>query len=459
MNRFRKNLIWCGLVAVLTFTLCGQARAQDTPAPVEPNTPVTTVFPHSDQNPWWLSGQVNLIEQAHGSFPAPYTGPNSFLPTSEHALSRVWTIYTGVRLGNGWEALLDVEGAGGSGLSNAFGLAGFTDLDVVRNPTLGNAPYLARLMVRKVIALSNDEVDVTATPLALASRLPARRLEIRAGKLGMVDFFDLNPAGSDSHLQFTNWAIDSNAAYDYAADTRGYTYGVIVEYDTPRWSLRGAEALMPTVANGIVLDWQVAQARGENLEWEVRPTAAWTLRLLGYANHANIGSYSEAIDAFRSGQDATPDIEAHREQGRVKYGLGLNTDYTLPSGVRLFARAGWNSGDTESFAYTEANDTAALGGDVDGSRWNRPNDRVGLAFASNGLSAEHREYLRLGGLGFLLGDGTLRYGRETILETYYTAHLWRGFYASAGAQFIANPGYNRDRGPVFVQSARLHVDF
>ena len=139
-------------------------------------------------------------------------------------------MYTGVRLGHGWEALVDVESAGGRGLSDAFGLAGFTDLDVVRNPSLGETPYLARAMVRKIVALSDDEVDVTPLPLALAARIPARRLEIRAGKFGIVDFFDANAVGSDSHLQFTNWTVDNNGAYDYAADTRGYTYGLLVEY-------------------------------------------------------------------------------------------------------------------------------------------------------------------------------------------------------------------------------------
>ena len=277
--------------------------------------------------------------------------------------------------------------------------------------------------------------------------------------MGIVDLFDINAVGTDSHLQFTNWTVDNNGAYDYAADTRGYTYGLIVEYDTPRWSLRGAEALMPTVANGIVFDSDVARARGENLELELHPASPLVVRLLGYANHANMGSYTEATEAFREGHDPVPTIEAHRQHGRTKYGLGANIEYSFPAGARLFARSGWNSGDTESFAYTEVHDTAAAGGDVTGARWRRRADRLGVAFVSNGLSAPHREYLQLGGLGFLLGDGSLQYGRETILESYYTAHVWRGVSASAGAQFIANPGYNRDRGPVFVQMARLHLEF
>ena len=141
-------------------------------------------------------------------------------------------------------------------------------------------------------------VDATPSAFSLAAHVPARRIEIRAGKLGMADFFDVNAVGSDSHLQFTNWTVDNNGAYDYAADTRGYTYAAIVEYDTPRWSVRFGEALMPTVANGIDMDWHLSRARAENLELELRPATGLVVRLLGYANHANMGSYDEAIRAF-----------------------------------------------------------------------------------------------------------------------------------------------------------------
>lgn len=438
-------------------------RLADAHEPSPPSSadeaPPLTMFPQDDSTWWRVSGQINVIAQGHGSFTSPYSGPHSLQAPAEQAVSRVLTLYTGARLGHGWEAIADIESAGGRGLSDAFGLAGFTNLDVVRNPALGSAPYLARLMVRKVFALSNDEAEVTPTAVSLASRVPARRLEVRAGKLAVVDFFDANSIASDSHLQFTNWAVDNSGAYDYAADTRGYTVGVVVEYATPRWSLRGAEALMPTVANGIVLDWDVTETRGENLELELHPSSTFAFRLLGYTNHANMGSYTAAVDAFHTGQDPTPDIEAHRQQGRTKYGAGANLEYKTRVGARFFARTGWNSGDSESFAYTEVNNTLSGGGDLGGNRWRRPEDRLGVAFVSNGLSEPHREYLHLGGLGFLLGDGTLRYRREAILETYYTAHLWRGLFASAGFHAIENPGYNSDRGPVVVRAARLHVDF
>jgi hypothetical protein len=454
MVRMRDGLRALSLLALL---LGGSATAVMAQTENAPPTDAT-MFPHPGDGRWWLSGQLNLIFQTHGPFTSPYQGDNSLRPDPEHALSRLWTIYTGVKLPGHTELLLDVESAGGSGLSDALGLAGFTNLDVVRNPTLGSAPYIARAMVHVTVPLSQEMIDSTPTAFSMAAHVAARRIEIRGGKLGMADFFDVNAVGSDSHLQFTNWTVDNNGAYDYAADTRGYTYGAIVEYDTWGWSLRFAEALMPTVANGIDLDWNIARARAENLELELRPAAALTVRLLGYQNHANMGSYDEAINGFLTGHDPTPDIVTYRQQGRVKTGFGVNTDYTFPKMVRMFARAGWNEGHNESFAYTEANNSVQAGADLTGAPWNRSRDRVGVAVVSNGLSEPHREYLALGGLGFLLGDGALHYGREDIVEMYYTAHVWRGMSASGGLQFVDHPGYNRDRGPVLVGMLRLHLD-
>ena len=444
------------LSLVLSVALAPTASAQTDPGVA---APTTTMFPHPDDSRWWLSGQVNLISQLHGQFTSPYQGDNSLRPEPEQALSRLWTIYTGVTLPGHTELLFDVESAGGRGLSDALGLAGFTNLDVVRNPTLGTAPYIARALVHVTIPLSAEVADATPTALSLAAHVPLRRVEIRAGKLGMADFFDVNTVGSDSHLQFTNWTVDNNGAFDYAADTRGYTYAAIVEYDTPGWSLRFGEALMPTVANGIDMDWNIARAHADNLELELHPAAGLAVRLLGYANHANMGSYNEAIQGFLTGHDPKPDVTAYREPGRVKTGAGANVEYAFPRLVRVFARTGWNEGNNESFAYTEVNDSAQGGGDLSGLLWKRSLDRLGVAVVSNGLSTPHREYLALGGLGFLLGDGTLRYGRENILETYYTAHLWRGLSASGGLQYIDHPGYNRDRGPVLVGMLRLHADF
>ena len=416
------------------------------------------MFPHPERR-IWISGQANFIFQAHSDFPASYSGPNSLRNSGEHALSRIFTLYTGVIVRPGTEILFDAESTQGRGISDALGLAGFTNVDVVRNPDLGAKPYVARVMLHQTFALSDETVEQERTPFALAASVPKRRLEFRIGKLSAADFFDTNAVGSDSHLQFTNWATVNNGAYDYAADTRGYTYGAIVEYQEPRFGVRFGELLMPKVANGIDLQWNLRRAHAENLEFEFRPTKTTTIKPLVYRNTANMGDYREAIAAFQKGSDPKPDVIAHRREGTVKYGFGINVEQDLPRHLRAFLRSGWNEGRHESFAYTEVNNTFVFGFDLGGEGWKRRTDKLGSAFVTNGLSAQHAEYLRLGGAGFLLGDGTLRYGRENIWESYYTAHLWRGVFASAQVQFIANPGYNQDRGPVWVPGLRLHVDF
>jgi hypothetical protein len=215
-------------------------------------------------NRFWLSVQANVIRQQHQTFYAKYSGPNSFLPDGAHAMSRIETLYTGFQITKRLEILTDVESAGGGGLSNALGIAGFVNVDVVRNPTLGQAPYVSRAMLHYTIPLSEETAEATRNPLSLASRVPVRRLELRLGKMSTVDFFDLNSVGSDSHLQFMNWAIVNNGAYDYAADTRGYTYGMLAEYFTKSWTARFGEMLMPTVANVLhraYLEWDLVSRR------------------------------------------------------------------------------------------------------------------------------------------------------------------------------------------------------
>jgi hypothetical protein len=423
----------------------------------------TTIFRHPFSDRIWISGQVNAIEQWHSPFHAKYSGTNSLLPIRENAMSRIFTLYLGLRMSKTTEVVCDVEEANGHGVSEALGLGGVTNVDVVRNTTLSHLPYLARMIVRQIIPLSSEEAEAERTPLSFATTLPVRRLEVRAGKFSMPDFIDSNSIGSDSHLQFMNWTVVNNGAWDYAADTRGYTWGTLIEYDDRRWSLRFAEGLMPSVANGIKLVWNLRRAHAENLELELRRSLlakrAGTIRFLAYVNHANMGSYRVAIDQFLAGETPLPDITAHPLQVRSKHGFGLNVEQEVTRLFRVYARAGWSDGRNESYAYTEVDNTIAFGGDFKGDRWRRKQDKIGAAFVDNGISKDHREYLRLGGSGFLLGDGTLTYGRERVFEGYYNAHLWRGLFAALAVQHITNPGYNRDRGPVVVPGFRMHLEF
>ncbi len=471
LQRSNSAVLVCALV--LLASAAKPAIAQEPVAQHAPEAsadPILTMAPHSESAPYWVSGQANSIFQMHGHFHSPYEGANSLRNIFETKASEVATLYLGYQ----WHAntryntdfIVDFENAGGRGISQALGLAGVTNVDVVRNPNLGSSPYLARGEIHQVIGITDEMIDQERGPFALANRVPARRFEIRLGKMSMPDVMDLNSVGSDSHLQFTNWTIVNNGAWDYAADTRGYTVAGVLEYDDRAWSARYAIAAMPVVANGLDLDWAISRAHGQNWEFELRkglfsaqlkrPGAA---RVLGYVNNAHMGNYRQSVQQFLAGKVAVPDILQTERFGAVKYGFGLNTEQEVSDSLRLFARFGWNDDRNESFAYTEVAQTFQVGGDYKGNAWSRPNDKAGVAFVSNAIKRDHQNYLHYGGSGFLLGDGNLNYGRENILEWYYNAHLWRGFFAMVGGSSIADPGYNRDRGPLYVPSVRVHVDF
>jgi hypothetical protein len=444
------------------------APKANVPAPDAPVvTPIVTMSPHSDTSPWWLSGQANIIFQGRPAFHSAYESTNSFRNSAEYKTSMVGTLFTALRASKSTryntDLILDFESAGGRGLSEALGLAGFTNLDVVRNPNLGSTPYFARYQIHQTIGLSSETTEQQRGPFSLAPEVPVRRIELRGGKLTLPDFFDINSIGTDSHLQFMNWTIDNNGAWDYAADTRGYTVGAMAEYDDRSWSVRYGLFAMPVVANGIDMDWAFSRAHGHNGEFELRhswvPTRKGVTRLLFFANRAHMGTYREANDAFLRGEDATPDITKHEHEGALKYGFGYNTEQEITASLRVFGRFGWNEGQHESYAYTEVDQTVSAGADYAGTSWHRPADKVAIAFVSNAIKSDHQEYLKLGGKGFLLGDGNLNYGRETIVEGYYNCHFWRGLFYALDIQQITNPGYNRDRGPAWVGSVRAHVDF
>lgn len=439
-----------------------QADSADTTAP-DSSAPRDTFIEHSNTTKWWVSGQANFVFQAHADFYAAYSGSNSFQNAGENANSRVMTLFTGYEFTPHTAVYLDVEEAGGGGLSNALGIAGFVNLDVVRNPSLSQLPYIGRLMIQQIISFSAERIESERTPLSLQTEMPVKSLAIRFGKFALADFFDNNVGGTDSHYQFLNWTADNNAAWDYAADTRGYTVGLMLDYEDRNWGIRFAEALMPRVANGPNLDANLSNSRAENVELELRPTLFknrhTTLRLLNYINHGDMGDYSQAVKLYLNHVTPTPDVIVTRVPGTMKYGFGINLEQELANDAFAFARWGWADGKKESFCYTEAESTIEAGVYAKGMRWHRTLDRAGAVFISNGISAAHQSYLANGGLGFLLGDGGLTYGRETIEEAFYDAHVWRGAYFSFDLQHVNNPGYNQVRGPVTVPGLRLHLEF
>ena len=454
----------------------GSAMAQHATEPSPASTPdqgAPTMFPHTETGRYLVGGQANIVFQAHAPFHSPYSSTNSLLSRGEYKTSLIGTVYTGFQIVKSprfsTDAILDFESAGGRGISEALGLAGFTNLDVVRNPNLGSKPYLARYEIHQVLGLSEKQVETSRTAFSLPTSLPERRLEFWVGRMSLPDLLDLNSVGTDSHLQFLNWSIDNNGAWDYAANTRGYTDGLVLEYTDHDFTGRYGIAAMPTVANGIDLDYAFHRASGQNVELELRRGPAFfyqglkqrkgAVRLLGFVNHANMGMYRTQNALFLSGMGTHPEITAHAPASTVKYGVGFNFEQEVSANGRVYGQIGWNEGQHESYAYTEIDQTFAVGGDYSMKGHGRPDDKLGLTFVTNAIKRDHQAYLGLGGYGFLLGDGRLNYAREDIVEGYYNLHAWKGVYYALDGQFIAHPGYNQDRGPVLVESVRMHVDF
>jgi high affinity Mn2+ porin len=417
---------------------------------------------HLIRDRFWVSGQSNFIFQAHEPFHSPYSGPNSFRAYGQAVASRTLTLYTGVRLLRFTELVANFDEAGGRGLSDTLGLAAYVNADAT-DPTVGRSVYLSRSFIHHTVALTADRIEEDPNPFYLQPSIPRRRFEFTFGKMSLLDFFDVNEVGSDTHLQFTNLAIGNNGIYEVPGDTHGFTLAAMANYQGPKIGFRFAEALLPKFSGAGGLDYNIRHVHSDNFQFEYSTYTlqgyATHLHFLAFVNHADLGSYREANDAYLSGHDPTPDITAHRHPGTMKPGFGVNFEQELPANFRVFCRAGWNDGNYESFIFSEMNNTVSFGADVSGDGWHRKLDRLGSAFVNSGLSQEHREYLALGGLGFMLGDGGLKYGRESVSETYYTAHVTGGLYLAALLSFVNNPGFNQDRGPVVVPGFRIHVDY
>ena len=411
--------------------------------------------PGSAQSPWpqFLGAQATVIHQDLAPFPSPYEGPHSLTGAGDRATTQTYGAYFGAQLVPSFQIYLDVELFRGAGVGGTTGLAGLPNGDAVRQGSgdLGQSPYLARAFGRWTLPLGGEEKEVSRAMDQLPGRLPARRLVVTVGKLATSDLFDTSAFAGAPRTQFMNWSLFNAPAWDFPADTRGYTRGVAVELQQETWGLALGRFQMPTEANGDELDTALSRAHGDNLQLTWRLDPGPTLRLLLYANRARMGSYAEALQ-----QGGTPDILLTRAEGRTKRGWVLNAEQPLDgeAATGLFLRLGWNDGHTESFAFTEADRSASLGGQ--GRGWGAE-DRWGLALAVHDLSAEHRDYLARGGLGFVLGDGRLSPGRERLAEAYYAWTPLAWLTLSPDLQLVWNPGYNRDRGPARVAGLRLRL--
>jgi high affinity Mn2+ porin len=412
-------------------------------------------------HPMLLGTQMDIIHQNLLPFHAQYSGPNSLQSAADSKTSEAFGLYAGMSILPRLEGYLDVEMIRGSGISRTVGLAGITNGDVIRQGSadLGDGPYIARMFFRYTIGFGSELDTLSRAMDQLPQVAKSDRLEITAGKFALSDLFDVNRYANSTRQQFMNWGLFQNTAWDYAADTRGYSNGVALNWVHPDWSLRAAAMQMPVKANGNVFDSDLSKAHGFNVEFEghVAPTGT-VLRVLAYDNEARMGLYSEALQNAPHG---APNIALDDQPGRYKYGWGVNVEQPLADSgeTGAFFRYGWGDGAAESFVFTESDRHLSGGVQLSGAHWGRHDDRIGIATVIDGIVRVHQAYLAAGGDGFLLGDGALNYGEEQIIEAYYRVQCGKYIEVSPDYQYIRNPGYNRDRGPATVLGLRLNVKY
>ena len=413
--------------------------------------------------PQWLGAQYTFVDQHQGRVHSPYAGKLSLSARTDTERSHTFGAYFGVALPAHFQFYLDVEMFKGEGVSGATGMGGLTNGDVIRSGSanLGKIPYVARRFLRWTLPLGDETENTERAMDQLPGKEASRRIEVKIGKMAVNDDFDKNRYANGTRTQFMNWALFNDVAWDFAADTRGYTEGLMIGLVESGWSLRYGLYRMPREANGSRLVQSIWRARGQQAELTIQPDKdGWALRALVFQNQANMGIYRKAIAAAVA-TGGVPDVHADDRPGRHKYGFGLNGELPLADGgdTGLFMRAGWNDGRSESFVFTEADRALSGGFQLSGARWGRKQDHLSVGVAINGLSSPHREYLERGGSGFVLGDGALNYGHEEIVEAYYSFVPFEHLTLSPDVQWVRHPGYNRDRGPARFVALRAHVEF
>lgn len=416
---------------------------------------------------WSFHFQLTAINQSHPSFKAKYSGNNSLINDAENGkLSLTSTLFVGRKLWNNAAVYFNPEIAGGSGISGAKGIAGFTNGETFRIGSTTPAFYTARFFIRQDFPLKNTLYENAVSDANLVEgKIPASRITITAGKFCLADIFDNNNYSHDPRTQFLNWSLMSNAAWDYPADTRGYTKGIVVELIKPCWAVRFSSVLVPRKANGLQLDYKITKAHSETIEiersWQIKRPG--TIRLLGFHTVSQAPTYSATLAQVKIGDSSSVDVYTGEKEwnkyGGIKYGFGINADQELSASIGTFFKASWNDGKTATWAFTEIDRSISAGLQIKGAKWKRPDDNIGIAQVVNGISKGHRDFLNAGLYGFIIGDGKLNYSAEAITEIYYLAKIYSSFFVSADYQFVNNPAYNKDRGPVHVFAIRGHVEF
>lgn len=413
---------------------------------------------------WNAKFQTTYIWQHKPSFNAAYSGAMSLSPQAEKAYTFTATAALGRRLWQGGELYFDPEIAQGMPMSNLVGLAGFYNGELTRTSGAKPILYRVRLFFRQTWGYGGGSTQLPSAMNQLATTVDKNRLVLTAGYLPPLDIFDNNAYAHDPRSQFLNWCAMTYCAFDYAADARGNSWGVALELYHNDWVVRAGQFMQPRDPNQLPLDWQFFKHHGQNLELEHDHEIAGqpgALHLMFYRNSARMGSFADAMASpgfAANNAVGTPATGTVRKEA-VKYGAGFSLEQSITPAIGLFSRLMWQDGRYETYAFTEAHRSFALGTSINGSLWDRPDDTIGMAIMKNGLSGIYRQYLAAGGLGYFIGDGKLNYADEEIAEGYYSLGILRNASLTLDYQYLRHPAYNADRGPLSIVGARLHWEY
>ncbi|AYD48131.1 carbohydrate porin [Arachidicoccus soli] len=425
-----------------------------------------TVIDSTKQMRWSKHFQFTTITQAHSAFKAAYSGNNSLADTAETGATTVTaTLFLGHSLWKNAAIYADPELSGGRGLSSALGVAGALNGESYRVGDAAPSIFLARAYVQQNIPLKNTTYEYAPDDEnSVAGKIPTSRITISAGKFSIGDFYDNNKYSHDPRSQFLNWSLMGNGAWDYPANTRGYTMGAVVELIKPEWAIRLSSVAVPRIANAPKMEYNITKAHSETLEFERALNIhqhPGTLRLLFSQTYSRAPSYAEGIQALLKNDTTVLNVISGKAEnttfGGRKFGIGYSFDQELTSDIGIFSRAGWNDGRYASWAFTEIDRSLSVGFSIKGNIWKRANDKLGIATVINGISKDHRDFLHAGGYGFIIGDGNLNYGHESVIEAYYNLQFSPFIWISFDYQFVNNPAYNKDRGPVNAIGIRGHI--
>lgn len=467
------SLVGTLLGTLLSLTSFAQFPIDNSPivlaqAPTTTPTKVEDV-PNHDETPrqWSIHGQSTYIVQQKNNFNAPYFSPNTSLLNADqgdndksYTLSA--TLFVGTKLWKGAELYYNQEMFQGTPFSRQLvGLGSFNNGELQKGSYIPAVYYTARAFIRQTIGLGGGEEFLEDGINQIAGYADKNRLVLTYGKVASLDFFDQNTYSHDPRTQFFNFAIWSMGAYGYAADPKGFTYGVVGEWYHHDWTLRAGRLAIPVVPNTMDLDYTLSQDYTDQVE-VTHQHKLWgqpgAIRALVFQQRAFMASYQDAISQYyQQPNNVAPNILTARFGEKTMWGYGLNIEQAVSQDIGVFARWSWNSGNTETQTL-DVSSSISGGVSIKGSSWGRSEDTIGLGYAVSGVSSAEINYLQLGGSTAFIGDGALAYKPEQVFEAYYSAKIHKGFYMTADYQYIANPAYNSNRGPINFIGLRAHID-